>query len=348
MPIGKLLGQGHYGCVYDTEFACKVSNELEYATKVTVNNEDLEEEVKFSKKLYKAEKENNVPKGTYFIGVERPCELQKVEYVRHGVKNCQAPKVKDLIVSNKTNKLVAVFTPKINGSDYRSFEWSKMSIPEIWAVWLHLWKGLHIMHEDAGMIAYDIKHNNIMMSNELKPKYAKIYGKYHDKKSIQKIIKEEGKDSITSVPKYIDFGLSKKINMSTKDIEYMVTNYKRWSEKLRKTNQGKLFSRDTTRENLYKNFKLAKKNKDLKQYMKSIDIFALAKTILRPYHLINQGKNSPLKTEADTKQYIKALKACPNILKLFEKCMDPVYSNRPTSVYIIRHLKKSISANKKS
>lgn len=347
MPVGKLLGKGTYGCVYDTEFKCAVSNEPEYASKVTIDNEALALEVKYSKMLYKAEKKAGVKKGTYFIGVERPCKLIYSEYVRHNVKKCEASKVKAMIDKGKTNKLVVVFTPKLNGGDYTKFEWKDLSITDIWGVWLHLWKGLDLMHSEAGLLAYDIKQNNIMMSEELKPKYAKIYGKYLDKKSLNRIKQVEGKDVVNYVPKFIDFGLSKKINMKPKEIEAMVTSYKTWSEAVKKSNQGKMFSRDISRDNLYKNFKKAKNNKDLETFMKSIDIFALAKMILRPLIIIENGKKSILKDEAATNMYIKALEGCPNVLKLLNKCMDPDYSERPSTQQIIKYLRKNIKTNTK-
>lgn len=288
---GKILGQGTYGCVYDNVFQCqnmlnqaiKVGNK-EYATKVIGDPDSLTGELNISKKLYNAESKARKKKGSYFVGIEGKCKISPSEYSRENVYGtCKVKAIKkEQCKKGDADKcdVYATFTPLLIGKEYLKFDFKQLSENDILRLWIHLFEGLDIMHKYAGIIHADIKNDNVFVA-------------------------KEGRDH---VPKFIDFGLSFPNTLKGSQVKDHFEQYKVahvW---------------DHSWKNLVKNIDLAVKRKEEKQFLNSVDNFALAQMIFQNYGASNYSKLNK------------------KLAPLFDAILSDSYIDRPSSQEIIKVL----------
>jgi serine/threonine protein kinase len=172
---GALLGVGQSGCVFDDneqlDKACSVPGlqpYKPYAAKLMPRNEKVKDEQKISEMLRRAEDEAQVPRNTYFVGVDDVCNVNKA-IVSRVANVCETKRGGKSLPP----QLTLAFTPLIeNAVTYLIMPWQDLGESDILIIWQHLLTGLKIMH-NAGVLHMDIKDDNIVfdMNNVLEPKY---------------------------------------------------------------------------------------------------------------------------------------------------------------------------------
>lgn len=160
----KLLSQGSYGCIFKPGMSCENNNPTtKYITKVQKQKEISEKETIIGKEIKKI-----VQYEKYFAPIVNTCPIDLKKINNKEITKC------NFIDTNKIDKYESNQILFVGNATLYSYIHdiinTKGFFKKLLNIYISLLEGLQILYEKGGIIHLDIKENNIVLSNQGKPR----------------------------------------------------------------------------------------------------------------------------------------------------------------------------------
>lgn len=160
----KLLSQGSYGCIFKPGMSCENNNPTtKYITKVQKQKEISEKETIIGKEIKKI-----VQYEKYFAPIINTCPIDLKKINNKEITKC------NFIDTNKIDKYESNQILFVGNATLYSYIHdiinTKGFFKKLLNIYISLLEGLQILYEKGGIIHLDIKENNIVLSNQGKPR----------------------------------------------------------------------------------------------------------------------------------------------------------------------------------